>query len=85
MRGKPITRVEPLEDGILRVIFDTGNCVTIDMKPRLGMFRFGVLQNPAIWQTADTDGSFVYWYKNGIAVVELAYKEIMKMILGESY
>ena len=44
MRGKPITKVEPLEDGILRVTFDTGNCVTIDMKPRLENYRFGVLQ-----------------------------------------
>ena len=85
MRGKPITKVEPLEDRILRVTFDTGNSVTIDMKPKLENYRFGVLQNPAIWETADTDGSFVHWYKNGIAVVELAYNEIMKMTLGESY
>ena len=85
MKGKPITKVEPLEDSILRVTFDTGNCVTIDMKEKLENYRFGVLQNTDIWKTADTDGGFVHWYKNGLAVVELAYNEIMKMILGESY
>lgn len=83
--GQPITRVETLESGILRVIFDTGNSVILDMKPAFGGFRFGVLQKPEVWQTADTDGSFVHWYKNGMIVVELAYNEIMKMTLGESY
>lgn len=85
MKGRPITGVEPLEDSILRVIFDTGNSVTIDMKPKLFSFRFRVLQNSAIWETADTDGGFIHWYKNGLPVVELAYNEIMKMTLGESY
>mgnify|MGYP000852369346 FL=1 len=85
MKGKPVTKVEPLENSILRVTFDTGNCVMIDMKPKLENFRFGALQNPDIWQTADTDGGFVHWYKNGMPVVELAYNEIMKMTLGESY
>jgi len=56
MKGRPITRVEPMANGILRVTFDTGNSVTVDMKPPFGGFRFGVLQNPDIWQTADTDG-----------------------------
>lgn len=85
MKGKPITKVEPLEDSILKVTFDTGNCVIINMKSRLSLFRFGVLQNSDIWKSADTDGSFIHWYKNGLSVVELAYNEIMKMTLGESY
>lgn len=77
--------VEALEDGVLKVTFDTGSCVTVDMKPKFKSFRFGVLKNPDIWLTANTDGSFVHWSKNGIAVVELAYSEITQMILGESY
>lgn len=85
MRGKPITIVEPLEDRVLKVTFDTGNSITIDMKPKLSIFRFGVLEDTNIWQTADTDGGFIHWYKNGLPVVELAYNEIMKMTLGESY
>lgn len=85
MKGQPITKVEPIEDGILSVSFDTGNSVAVDMKPSFGGFRFGVLQNEDVWKSAATDGSFVYWYKDGMAVAELAYNEIMKMILGESY
>lgn len=85
MKGKPITKVEPLENGVLRVTFDTGNCVTINMKQSFNMFRFGVLQNIDVWRSANTDGGFVRWYKNGLPVVELAYNEIMKMTLGESY
>lgn len=87
MKGKPITKVEPLENGILRVTFDTGNCVMVDMKPSFDKFRFGALQNPDIWRSADTDGGFVHWYKNGCTapVAELAYDEIMKITLGESY
>jgi hypothetical protein len=85
MKGQPITKVEPQENGILRVIFDTGNYVTVDMKPSFTGFRFGALQNPDIWRSVDTDGGFVHWYKNGMVVAELAYNEIMKMTLGESY
>ncbi len=85
MKGRPITCVKALEDGILLVTFETGNHVAVDMKPNFKGFRFGALQNSDIWCTADTDGGFVFWYKNGRAVAELAYHEIMKMTLGESY
>lgn len=87
MRGRPITKVEPMENGILQVTFDTGNFVTIDMTPRFAGFRFGVLQQPGTWLSANTDGSFVHWYKSGCTtpVAELAYDEVMKITLGESY
>ena len=85
MKGLPITQVESLSDGILQVSFDTGNSVMLDMKPRFNNFRFGVLQRSDVWKTADTDGAFIYWYRDDMAVAELAYNEIIKMILGESY
>ncbi|QAT42984.1 hypothetical protein [Aminipila luticellarii] len=87
MEGRPITKVEPMENGMLQVTFDTGNFVTVDMKPRFTGFRFGALQHSDIWNSADTDGSFVHWYKSGCPapVAELAYDEIMKMTLGKSY
>ena len=87
MKGLPITKVEPMENGILQVTFDTGNFVTVDMKPWFTRFRFGALQHPEIWNSVDTDGGFVHWYKSGCPapVAELAYDEIMKMTLGESY
>lgn len=85
MKGRPIIQVEPMENGILQVTFDTGNRVTVDMTQRFAGFRFGVLRKQEVWRSADTDGSFVHWYRDGLAVAELAYDEIMKMTLGESY
>ena len=87
MKERPITKVEPMENGILQVTFNTGNTVSVDMKPRFIGFRFGVLQHPEIWNSVNTDGVFVHWYKKGspIPVAEIAYDEIMKMTLGESY
>lgn len=85
MKGTPISAVEAQEDGVLLVIFDSGNSVTLNMKPRFGSYRFGVLSNSEIFASADTDGSFVRWYKNGMAVAELGFGEIMIMVLGETY
>ncbi len=85
MMGRPILKVEPLPDGLIRVLFDTGNSVTVNMKPRFSGARFAVLRKPEIWWSADTDGTFIHWYRDHLAVAELAYDEIMKMTLGESY
>lgn len=85
MKWGPIKQAIAMEDGILCVVFVTGNSVIVDMKPSFQGFRFGILKNPKVWNTLDTDGRFVYWYKEGSIVSELAYNEIMKMTLGESY
>ena len=85
MKGRPILKVEPMPDGLIRVIFDTGNSVTVNMNPRVSGARFSVLQKPEVWWSADTNGAFIHWYRDDLAVAELAYDEIMKMTLGESY
>jgi hypothetical protein len=85
MNGEPISEVIAQKDGVLQVNFSTGNSVILDMKPKFIAYRFGVLSDPAVFASADTDGNFVYWYKNGIPVVELGFGEISKMVLGEAY
>lgn len=85
MKGIPITQVEPLENGVIRVSFDTGNVAIVDLSPRFHTYRFGVLQKPEVWRSVDTNGTFIHWYRDGIAVVEMAYDELIRMILGESY
>lgn len=85
MKGEPIKEVRAMEEGVLCVVFDTDNYVFVDMKPSFRGFRFGILKNQEVWSTADTDGRFIHWYKNGVIVAELSYNEIMKMTLGESY
>ncbi len=83
--GEPIAEVKPQEDGVLLVIFESGNSVRLDMMPRFATYRFGVLSNPDIFTSANTDGNFVRWYKNGMVVAELGFGEIIKMVLGEAY
>ena len=85
MKGRPILKGEPMPEGLIRVVFDTGNSATVNMKPRFSGARFAVLQKPEVWWSADTDGAFIHWYRDGLAVAELAYDEIMRMTLGESY
>ncbi|NLZ56621.1 MAG: hypothetical protein GX900_08200 [Clostridiaceae bacterium] len=58
---------------------------TLDMKPKFIFYRFGVLSNPEVFASANTDGNFVRWYKDGLVVAELGFAEIMKMVLGEAY
>jgi len=85
MKGEPILEVKALEDGVLLVTFGNGNSVTLDMKPKFIVYRFGVLSNPDVFASVDTNGSFIRWYKGGMVVAELGYGEIMKMVLGEAY
>lgn len=85
MKEKPILEVKALEDGVLSVSFGSGNSVTLDMKPKFIFYRFGVLSNPEVFASANTDGNFVRWYKDGLVVAELGFAEIMKMVLGEAY
>lgn len=85
MQGKPISEVKAQKDSILLVTFSSGNSVSLQMKPKFKYYRFGVLSNPDIFASADTDGNFIYWYKDGMVVAELGFGEIMKMVLGEAY
>ncbi len=80
-----IKNIEAMDNGILKVIFDTGNSILVDMSPRLSTARFGVLNHEDIWKSADTDGRFVHWYQEGVEVVELSFDELMKMTLGSAY
>ncbi|MDI9498141.1 MAG: DUF2442 domain-containing protein [Bacillota bacterium] len=85
MNEGPISGVKVHEHGVLLLDFDSGNSLVLDMKPTFGAFRFGVLANPEIFATADTDGNFIHWYRDGMMVAELGFGEIMKMVFGEAY
>jgi len=85
MKGEPILEVKAQEDGVLLVRFGNGNTVTLDMKPKFFAYRFGVLSNPDIFANVNTNGNFVRWYKDGMVVAEIAYGEIIKLVLGEAY
>ena len=71
-----------MADWKVQVEFATGNTAIINMKPRISGFRFGVLKNQMVWRSAAVDGDFRLWYKDGMTVAEMAYSEIMEMIVG---
>ena len=74
MQIKYIDNVKPLEDYILQVDFTTGSRLLLNMKPYLDKLRFRPLNRPGVWQSAETNGVFV-WFDN----VELSHDEIMVM------
>lgn len=83
MKGGPIHELRPLKEGMLEISLENGNSINLDMSPKFKGYRFGVLSNPDIFKSVDTDGNFIRWYKDGMPVAELAFGEIMKMTLGE--
>lgn len=83
--GGPILEVNAHPNGILKVTFDSGHSVILDMKCKFSGFRFGVLSNPCIFANVDTDGNFIHWRKDGMVVAELGFGEITTMVLGEAY
>lgn len=80
-----IKNIESMDNGVLKVVFETGNSILVDMSPRLSTARFGVLNQEDVWKSADTDGRFVHWYQEGDEVAEISFDELMKMTLGSAY
>ena len=74
MRIRYIDSVKPLEDYILQVDFITGSRLLLNMKPYLDSLRFRPLCRPGVWQSAHTNGVFV-WFDD----VEMRHDEIMIM------
>ncbi len=83
--NEPIESVRPLQDGILEVNFFTGNKIWVNFTPRFQGARFGILQKPEVWESVVSHGDFVHWYRDGLAVVEVAYDELLTMVAGEQY
>lgn len=71
---KYISAVTPLPDYILRVDFVSGSRLLLDMKPYLDRLRFKLLADPAVWQSAETNGIFVRF-----GSVELSHDELLSM------
>lgn len=71
---KYISAVTPLPDYILRVDFISGSRLLLDMKPHLDKLRFRPLADPAVRNSAITNGIFVRFDN-----VELSHDEILSM------
>ena len=69
-----ISAAVPLEDYVLQVDFVSGSRLLLDMKPYLDRLRFKLLADPAVWQSAETNGIFVRF-----GSVELSHDELLSM------
>ncbi len=56
-----IKSVVPLDGHRLEVGLSNGSSVTVDFTGRLGTVRFGLLNDPAFFRRAETDGTIVKW------------------------
>ena len=56
-----IKRITLKEDYKLEALLDNGSSITLNLKPRLGTVRFGLLADPELFSRATTDGSFIRW------------------------
>ena len=74
MDRKYIQSVKPLTDHVLQVDFISGSRLLLDMKPYLDKLRFRPLADPAVWNSAMTNGIFVRF-----GDVELSHDEILSM------
>lgn len=69
-----LTAVAPLADHILQIDFVSGARLLLDMKPYLDKIRFRPLADPAVWNSAVTNGIFVRFCN-----VELSHDELLSM------
>ena len=69
-----ISAVAPLTDYILQGDFVSGSRLLLDMKPYLDKCRFQPLGDPAVWNSAVTNGIFVRFGN-----VELSHDELLSM------
>lgn len=70
----PISKVTPLADYVLQVDYSSGSTVLFRMKDMLNKgCRFRGLDEPGVWETAETDGRFVRWPH----YAELSFDEIL--------
>ena len=77
---KYISAVTPLPDYILRVDFVSGSRLLLDMKPYLDKLRFRPLADPAVWNSAMTNGIFVRF-----GDVEMSHNELFSMAEQEHH
>ena len=68
MNRKYISAAVPLEDYVLQVDFVSGSRLLLDR------LRFKPLADPAVWQSAETNGIFVRF-----GSVELSHDELLSM------
>ena len=71
-----IAKVTAREGHWLEVVLDNGTIIILNMAARLNNIRFMALADPAVFQTASTDGLFIRWGNK----VEISLNEVFHLV-----
>jgi hypothetical protein len=74
-RVSQIKSITIIADYKLGALLDNGSSITLNLKPRLGTVRFGLLADPNFFSLATTDGSFIRWGNK----VEISINELFQL------
>ncbi|MBN2899648.1 MAG: DUF2442 domain-containing protein [Clostridia bacterium] len=74
-----IIRVAPREHYCLEVYLKNGSSLLLNLESRLHTVRFSVLEDPAVFESAETDGSRVIWGRK----LELSLEELFQLARKE--
>ncbi len=67
--------IQPMGDYLIRVRFDNGTALTLDMKPKLKTMRFQQLRDEKLFCSAVTDGQCIRWNE----FIEISVTEIFEI------
>jgi len=65
----------------LKVEMGTGTFVDFDFTSRLSSVRWGVLKDEAVFNSAYTDGFFIFFQKEGEVEVKISGNDFMDLVL----
>lgn len=81
----PIKEVEALQNGILRIVLETGSILDVPLSTHFKEPRLCPLRDETVWNAVDTNERFVHWYRNGVEVVELGWDELFSFAVGSRW
>lgn len=75
-----ILSVEPLEGYLLRIGFDNGNTLILNMENKVKTIRFRQLKDSGLFHRANTDGRCIHWNE----LIEISVAEAFEIAQGQN-
>jgi two-component system chemotaxis response regulator CheY len=73
--------VQALPGYQLEVVMETSSIIQFDFRTRLNTARFGMLRDEELFQSVQTDGNYLIFYKAGRMPVKITASEFMDLVL----
>ena len=77
-----IVEVVPLEGKRLRLIFNTGSELVLNMKNRLGTIRFYPLNDDDVFNSVSTDGFYLHFDVESNYALDFTLREALRMAIS---